>query len=228
MISKMLSNSASHKGSSMIFAVAEDTTRSTDIAPASTAMAPRMWPRLPSHSHPSPTTGLGSNLPAKTRAGRDSLVRWLTRKWQQTVDSDSNTIIGSGVSFSSTATRFRVTSARPAKVTPANPAKPVKQPSSLTSDLFKHRSLISKEEASFLYEIKQVLERLKNLRPESPANTKCHGPIIIVRDIESLALPCPCPPTGHLSLPTHKGRSAPGASPLNISFPTRRDGSKLC
>ena len=84
--------------------------------------------------------------------------------------------------------------------------------------IFSSISLISKEEASFLYEINQVLERLKNLRPESPANTKCHGPIIIVRDIESLALPCPCPPTGHLSLPTHKGRSAPGASPPKHLF----------
>ena len=134
MISKMLNNSGSHKGSSMIFAVAQDTTRTTDMTPASTAMAPKMWPRLPSHSHPSPTTGLGSNLPAKTRAGRTSNERWLTRNWQQTVDSDSTSIIGSRDTFSSTAMRFRVLSARPAKVTPANPAKPVKQPSSLTSE----------------------------------------------------------------------------------------------
>ena len=149
MISKILGNSASHKGSKLIFAVAEDTTRTSDMTPASTAMAPKMWPRLPSHSHPSPTTGLDSNLPAKTRAGHNFIKSWLTGIKQQIVDSDSNAIISSGVALLSTATRFRVSSARPAKVTPANPAKPVTQPSSLSSDLLRHSSLISKEKASF-------------------------------------------------------------------------------
>ena len=216
MISKMLSNSASHKGSSMNFAVAEDTTKTTDMTPASTAMAPKMWPRLPSHSHPSPTTGLGSNLPAKTRAGRRSIKSWLTRNWQQIVDSESTSLISSGVAFSSTAMRFWDSSARPAKVTPANPAKPV-QPSSLTSDLLK-------EEAVVFIRIKKTLKDWKIYDQKAYRILIFHRLIIMDRDMESLALPCPCPPAGHLSLPTHKGRSAPGASPPNISFPTRRDG----